>query len=49
MAGMYNFTSAPICSLVAGRTVGENIILEQRDIAVKNAIATAVHAAANLE
>ncbi|MCC5627202.1 nucleoside phosphorylase [Nostoc sphaeroides CHAB 2801] len=49
MAGVYNFTAAAICAVVAGRTVSENIILEQKDIAVKNAIATAVHAAKTLE
>ncbi|BDI15275.1 hypothetical protein ANSO36C_10770 [Nostoc cf. commune SO-36] len=35
--------------VVAGRTISENIILEQRDIAVKNAIATAVNAVAELD
>jgi uridine phosphorylase len=42
---VYNFAAAAVCGVVAGRTVSENIILEQRDIAVKNAITTAVHAA----
>jgi uridine phosphorylase len=49
MAGVYNFAAAAVCGVVAGRTVGENIILEQKDIAVQNAIATAVYAATNLE
>jgi len=49
MAGVYNFTAAAVCGVVAGRTVSENIILEQKDIAVTNAIATAVHAAETLE
>ena len=49
MAGVYNFAAGAICGVVAGRTVSESIILEQKDIAVKNAIATAVNAAATLE
>ncbi|WP_366931655.1 hypothetical protein [Nostoc sp. NOS(2021)] len=49
MAGVYNFAAAAICGVVASHTVGENIILEQRDIAIKNAIATAVNAAASFE
>ncbi|WP_334783647.1 phosphorylase family protein [Nostoc sp.] len=49
MAGVYNFAAAAICGVVASRTVDENIILEQRDIAIKNAIATAVNAAASFE
>ncbi|WP_366941899.1 nucleoside phosphorylase [uncultured Nostoc sp.] len=49
MAGVYNFAAAAISGVVAGRTVSENIILEQKDIAVKNAIATAVHAVATFE
>ncbi|MEH2146083.1 nucleoside phosphorylase [Nostoc sp.] len=49
MAGVYNFAAAAISGVVAGRTVSENIILERKDIAVKNAIVTAVHAAATFE
>ncbi|MBN3958926.1 nucleoside phosphorylase [Nostoc sp. NMS8] len=49
MAGVYNFAAAAICGVVAGRSVSENIILEQRDIAVKNAIAIAINAAEKLE
>ncbi|MEH1786235.1 MAG: nucleoside phosphorylase [Nostoc sp.] len=49
MAGVYNFAAAAICGVVAGRTDSENIILEQRDVAVKNAIAIAVNTAAKLE
>jgi uridine phosphorylase len=49
MAGVYNFAAAAICGVVAGRTVSENIILEQKDIAVRNAIATAIYTATNLE
>lgn len=49
MAGVYNFAAAAICGVVASRTDSENIILEQRDVAVKNAIAIAVNAAKKLE
>ncbi|MCW5317459.1 uridine phosphorylase [Nostoc sp. KVJ3] len=49
MAGVYNFAAAAICGVVAGRTTSENIILQQRDIAVKNAIAIAVYTAGNFE
>jgi uridine phosphorylase len=49
MAGVYNFAAACICGVVAQRSVGENVILEQKDVAVKNAIAVAVCAAENFE
>ncbi len=49
MAGVYNFAAAAICGVVASRTDSENITLEQRDVAVKNAIAIAVNAAKKLE
>ncbi|MBW4642070.1 MAG: nucleoside phosphorylase [Goleter apudmare HA4340-LM2] len=49
MAGVYKFAAAAVCGVVAQRTLTENIILTQKDIAVNNAIATAVHAAANVE
>jgi len=49
MSGVYDFAAAAICGVIAGRIVSENIILEQRDKAVKNAIAIAVHAAAIFE
>jgi uridine phosphorylase len=49
MAGVYNFAAAAICGVVAARNVAENIILEQKDIAVKNAIAIALNAAAIFE
>jgi uridine phosphorylase len=43
MAGVYNFAAACVCGVVAQRTVGEGVILEQKEVAVKNAIAVAVH------
>jgi uridine phosphorylase len=49
MAGVYQFAAAAVCGVVAQRTVSENIIYPKKDVAVENAIATAVHAAANLE
>jgi uridine phosphorylase len=45
MAGVYNFAAACVCGVVAQRTVGENVFLEQKDVALKNAIAVAVRAA----
>ncbi|MBD6620198.1 nucleoside phosphorylase [Komarekiella sp. 'clone 1'] len=49
MAGVYNFAAAAVCGVVAQRTFAENVILSKKDIAVNNAIATAIHAIANLE
>ncbi|QLE58608.1 nucleoside phosphorylase [Nostoc sp. TCL26-01] len=45
MAGVYGFAAAAVCGVVAQRTVTEEIIVSQTDVAVKNAIATAVYAA----
>lgn len=45
MAGVYNFAAACVCGVVAQRTVGENVILEQKDVVVQNAIAVALKAA----
>ncbi|HEY9668785.1 MAG TPA: nucleoside phosphorylase [Coleofasciculaceae cyanobacterium] len=49
MAGVYGFAAACVCGVVAQRTVGENVILEQKSVAVKNAIAVSVRAAENFE
>jgi uridine phosphorylase len=49
MAGVYNFAAACVCGVVAQRTVSENVVLEQKDVAVKNAIAVAVRAAESIE
>jgi uridine phosphorylase len=49
MAGVYNFAAAAVCGVVAQRSVAENIVLSKKDIAVKNAIAVAVHVAANFD
>ncbi len=45
MAGVYDFAAACVCGVIAQRTSSENIVLEQKDVAVKNAIAVAVRAA----
>jgi uridine phosphorylase len=49
MAGVYGFSAACVCGVVAQRTVSENVILEQRDVAVKNAIEVAVRAVENFD
>lgn len=49
MAGVYGFAAACVCGVVAQRTVGENVILEQKSIAVKNAITVAMRAAENFD
>ncbi|WP_427157379.1 nucleoside phosphorylase [Aliinostoc sp. HNIBRCY26] len=49
MAGVYGFAAAAVCAVVAQRTITEAVNLSQKDIAVKNAIATAIHAATNCE
>lgn len=49
MAGVYNFAAACVCGVVAQRTVCEGVILEQKEVAVKNAIAVAVHTAEKFE
>ncbi|HLP92151.1 MAG TPA: nucleoside phosphorylase [Nostocaceae cyanobacterium] len=48
MAGVYNFAAAAVCGVIAQRTIAEDIILSQRDIAIKNAILTAIHTVSNL-
>ncbi len=47
MAGVYGFAAAAVCAVVAQRTLTEQVILSQKDQAVNNAIATAIHAATN--
>lgn len=49
MGGVYGFAAACVCGVVAQRTVGEGVILEQKDVAVKNAIAIAVRAIQTLD
>ncbi len=48
MGGVYRFAAAAVCGVIAQRTITENIIETQKDIAINNAIATAINAATNL-
>lgn len=49
MAGVYNFAAACVCGVVAQRTMSEDVVLDEKDSAVENAIAVAIHAAENVE
>jgi uridine phosphorylase len=49
MAGVYDFAAACVCGVVAQRTVGENVILEQKDVAVSKAIAVAISTVQKLD
>ncbi|WP_414546125.1 nucleoside phosphorylase [Nostoc sp. CCY0012] len=49
MAGVYGFAAAAVCGVVAQRTVAENVIVTQKNMAVNQAIATAIHAVTNCE
>ncbi|HEU5098001.1 MAG TPA: nucleoside phosphorylase [Roseiflexaceae bacterium] len=45
MAGVYGFAAACVCGVIAQRTAGEAVVLEQKGAAVEHAIAVALHAA----
>jgi uridine phosphorylase len=45
MAGVYGFAAACICGVIAQRTEGESVVLEQKASAVDSAIAVALRAA----
>jgi uridine phosphorylase len=45
MAGVYGFAAACVCGVVAQRTSGENIVVEQKSVAVEHAIRVALRAA----
>lgn len=45
MAGVYGFAAACVCGVIAQRTAGESVVLEQKAIAVDNAIRVALRAA----
>jgi uridine phosphorylase len=45
MAGVYGFAAACVCGVIAQRTAGEQVVLEQKGQAVENAIKVALHAA----
>lgn len=49
MAGVYHFATACICGVVAQRTSSEEILLEQREDAVRNAIAVAIRTVEDLK
>lgn len=49
MAGVYDFAAACVCGVVAQRTVGENVVVEEKGVAVENAIAVAIRAADSYE
>src|SRR5215212_8097227 len=48
MAGVYGFAAACVCGVVAQRTSGENIVVEQKNTAVDSAIAIALRAAGEM-
>lgn len=48
MAGVYGFAAGCVCGVIAQRTVGENIVLEQKSIAVEHAIMIALHTAGHI-
>ncbi len=48
MGLVYGFAAGCVCGIVAQRTAGESIILEQKAVAVERAIAVAVRAAMTL-
>jgi uridine phosphorylase len=45
MAGVYNVAAASVCAVIAQRTTGEQMVLEQKQTAVKNAITVALRMA----
>src|SRR5262249_16825004 len=49
MGGVYAFAAGCICAVVAQRTSGENIVLEQKSTAVDAAIAVALRAAGQVD
>lgn len=48
MAGVYDFTAACVCAVVAQRTEGETIIISDKDAAVKRAIEVAIETVVRL-
>lgn len=47
MGGVYGFAAGCVCGVVAQRTAGEQVVLEQKAVAVENAIQVALRAAAS--
>lgn len=49
MAGVYGFAAACICAVVAQRTEGEKVVVEQKQLAIEKAIAIAVDTVSEIE
>ena len=49
MAGVYGFAAACVCGVIAQRSQAEDIILEDKDLAVNRAIAVAVKTCSNID
>jgi uridine phosphorylase len=49
MAGVYGFAAACVCGVIAQRTASEQVVLEQKDQAVENAIKVALHAVERID
>jgi uridine phosphorylase len=47
MAGVYGFAAACVCGVVAQRSEAEDIVLKDKDLAVKRAIEVAIATAEN--
>jgi uridine phosphorylase len=48
MGSVYGFAAGCVCGVIAQRTVGENVLVDQKSIAVDNAIGIALHAAEHI-
>lgn len=48
MGGVYGFAAGCVCGVIAQRTVGENVLVDRKTIAVENAIRVALHAAEHI-
>jgi uridine phosphorylase len=49
MGGVYGFAAGCVCGVIAQRTAGERVVMEQRASAVDNAIGVAIRAASQFE
>ena len=48
MGSVYGFAAGCVCGVIAQRTVGENVLMDQKSSAVDNAIRIALHAAEHI-
>jgi uridine phosphorylase len=48
MGSVYGFAAGCVCGVIAQRTVGENVLVDQKTTAVDNAIRVALHAAEHI-